>query len=49
MICWPTGVTVTDLITPAVGIVLATEHQPSSAAWADRLLRLAVVGLSPQS
>jgi len=42
------GVTVADLITLAVGIVLATEHHPDPAARADRLLRLAVAGLSPQ-
>jgi AcrR family transcriptional regulator len=43
-----TGVTVTDLITLAVGIVLATEHHPEPGARADRLFRLAVAGLSPQ-
>ncbi len=43
-----TGVTVTDLITLAVGIVLATEHHPDPGARADRLFRLAVAGLSPQ-
>jgi hypothetical protein len=42
------GVTVTDLITLVVGIVLATEHHPDPAAAADRLFRLAVAGLSPQ-
>ncbi|MEV0277484.1 helix-turn-helix domain-containing protein [Streptomyces sp. NPDC050610] len=42
------GVTVADLITLAVGIVLATEHHPGPAARADRLFRLAVAGLSPQ-
>lgn len=40
-------VTVSDLITLAVGIVLATEHHPDPAARADRLFRLAVAGLSP--
>jgi AcrR family transcriptional regulator len=43
-----TGVTVADLITLIVGIVLATEHHPDPAAQADRLFRLAVAGLSPQ-
>ena len=42
-----TGVTVNDLITLAVGIVLATEHHPDPGARADRLFRLAVAGLSP--
>ncbi|MFB6396098.1 TetR/AcrR family transcriptional regulator [Polymorphospora lycopeni] len=42
-----TGVTVADLITLIVGIVLATEHHPDPAARADRLFRLAVTGLSP--
>jgi hypothetical protein len=40
-------VTVADLITLAVGIVLATEHHRDPAAEADRLFRLAVEGLSP--
>ena len=40
-------VTVADLITMIVGIVLATEHYPDPAAQADRLFRLAVAGLSP--
>jgi AcrR family transcriptional regulator len=43
------GVTVADLITLAVGIVLATEHHPDPGAQADRLFRLAVTGLSPRS
>ena len=43
-----TGVTVADLITLIVGIVLATEHHPDPAAEADRLFRLAVAGLSPR-
>ncbi|MFS8199340.1 TetR/AcrR family transcriptional regulator [Streptomyces sp. CWNU-52B] len=43
------GVTVADLITLAVGIVLATEHHRDPAAEADRLFRLAVEGLSPLS
>ncbi|MEU7576666.1 helix-turn-helix domain-containing protein [Streptomyces sp. NPDC041068] len=42
-------VTVTDLITLIVGIALATEHHPDPAARADRLFRLTVAGLSPQS
>ncbi|MGM1064303.1 TetR/AcrR family transcriptional regulator [Saccharothrix sp. Mg75] len=42
------GVTVGDLITLAVGVVLATEHHADPAARADRLFRLAVTGLSPQ-
>ncbi|WP_020668038.1 TetR/AcrR family transcriptional regulator [Amycolatopsis nigrescens] len=42
------GVTVADLITLIVGIVLATEHHPDHAARADRLFRLAVAGLSPR-
>ncbi|WP_328494910.1 TetR/AcrR family transcriptional regulator [Streptomyces sp. NBC_00414] len=41
------GVTVADLITLAVGIVLATEHHRDPAAEADRLFRLTVEGLSP--
>lgn len=40
-------VTVNDLITLIVGIVLATEHHPDPAARAHRLFRLAVAGLSP--
>jgi AcrR family transcriptional regulator len=44
-----TGVTVADLITLVVGIALATEHYPDSAAQADRLFRLAVAGLSPRN
>ncbi|MFJ1641194.1 TetR/AcrR family transcriptional regulator [Streptomyces sp. NPDC088256] len=44
-----TGVTVADLITLVVGIALATEHYPDPATQADRLFRLAVAGLSPQS
>ncbi|RKT54677.1 TetR/AcrR family transcriptional regulator [Saccharothrix australiensis] len=41
------GVTVADLITLAVGIVLATEHTPDPAAHAQRLFHLAVAGMSP--
>jgi AcrR family transcriptional regulator len=44
-----TGVTVADLITLVVGIVLATEHYPDPASQADRLFRLTVTGLSPRS
>ncbi|MCP2166275.1 TetR/AcrR family transcriptional regulator [Goodfellowiella coeruleoviolacea] len=40
-------VSVADLITLIVGIVLATEHHPDPGAQADRLFRLAVAGLSP--
>ena len=40
-------VTVGDLITLIVGIVLATEHHPDPAARANRLFRMAVAGLSP--
>lgn len=43
------GVTVADLIALIVGIALATEHHPDPAARAERLFRLAVAGLSPQS
>jgi AcrR family transcriptional regulator len=42
------GVTVADLITLVVGIVLATENHPDPGAAADRLFGLAVAGLSPQ-
>ncbi|MEU5691841.1 TetR/AcrR family transcriptional regulator [Actinosynnema sp. NPDC020468] len=44
----PAGVTVSDLIALAVGVVLATEHHPDPADRADRLFRLAVAGLSPR-
>jgi AcrR family transcriptional regulator len=40
-------VSVADLITLIVGIVLATEHHPEPAAQAHRLFRLAVAGLIP--
>ncbi|MEV5709982.1 TetR/AcrR family transcriptional regulator [Actinoallomurus sp. NPDC052274] len=43
-----TDVTVADLITLIVGIVLATEHRPDPAAAANRLFRLTVAGLNPQ-
>ncbi|ONF73117.1 TetR/AcrR family transcriptional regulator [Amycolatopsis keratiniphila] len=42
-------VTVAELVTLIVGIVLATEHHPDPAAQADRLFRLAVAGLSPRT
>ncbi|WP_062207166.1 TetR/AcrR family transcriptional regulator [Streptomyces sp. NBRC 109706] len=42
------GVTVADLITLAVGVVLATEHHRDPAASAHRLFRLAVTGLGPR-
>ncbi|MFJ8911172.1 TetR/AcrR family transcriptional regulator [Amycolatopsis sp. NPDC102389] len=45
----PPDVTVAELITLIVGIVLATEHHPDPAAQADRLFRLAVAGLSPRT
>ncbi|RII09650.1 Transcriptional regulator, TetR family [Streptomyces sp. YIM 130001] len=41
-------VTVSDLITLAVGIALATEHYPDPAAQAERLFRMSVTGLSPE-
>jgi AcrR family transcriptional regulator len=41
-------ITVEDLITFSVGIALATEHYPDPPAQADRLLHLAIAGLSPQ-
>ncbi|MET8828077.1 TetR/AcrR family transcriptional regulator [Streptomyces sp. NPDC004610] len=40
-------ITVTDLITLAVGIALATEHHADPAARADRMFQLTVTGLSP--
>ncbi|WP_091031504.1 TetR family transcriptional regulator [Glycomyces harbinensis] len=43
------GVTFADLMGLIVGIALATEHDPDPAAQSDRLFRLAVAGLSPQS
>ncbi|MGW4799048.1 TetR/AcrR family transcriptional regulator [Nonomuraea sp. NPDC004297] len=39
--------TVSDLITLIVGIVLATEHHPDPATRANRLFAMAVAGLSP--
>lgn len=42
-------VTFADLLTLIAGIVLATEHLPDPAAEADRLLCLAVAGVSPRS
>ncbi|WP_329174694.1 TetR/AcrR family transcriptional regulator [Streptomyces sp. NBC_01477] len=44
-----TDVTVADLITLVVGIVLATEHYSDPGTRATRLFRLAVAGLSPQN
>ncbi|WP_062347428.1 TetR/AcrR family transcriptional regulator [Herbidospora yilanensis] len=41
------GVTITDLIALITGIALATEDHPDPAAEANRLLGLAVTGLSP--
>ncbi|GAB3949910.1 TetR/AcrR family transcriptional regulator [Kribbella albertanoniae] len=41
------SVTVTDLITLAVGVVLATEHYADPATEAHRLFALTVTGLSP--
>ncbi|MGZ0153654.1 TetR/AcrR family transcriptional regulator [Kribbella sp. WER1] len=41
-------VTVEDLITLAVGLALATEHYPAPSAQANRLLQLAINGLSPE-
>jgi AcrR family transcriptional regulator len=40
-------VTVTDLITLVVGIVMAVEHRADPVAEATRLLGIAVAGLSP--
>ncbi|RDG36566.1 TetR/AcrR family transcriptional regulator [Streptomyces corynorhini] len=40
-------VTATDLVTLITGIALATEHHPTPASEADRLLGLAVAGISP--
>ncbi|QIQ01967.1 TetR/AcrR family transcriptional regulator [Streptomyces liangshanensis] len=40
-------VTTADLVTLISGIALATEHDPDAAARTDRLLRLAVAGISP--
>ncbi|MFD8628633.1 TetR/AcrR family transcriptional regulator [Streptomyces hygroscopicus] len=42
------GVTMADLLTLIAGIALATERHPDPAAEADRLLRLAVAGISPR-
>ncbi|MGP3929285.1 TetR/AcrR family transcriptional regulator [Nonomuraea sp. KM88] len=42
------GVTVADLLALITGIVLATERRPDPPAAADRLLELAVRGISPQ-
>lgn len=42
------GIGVADLITLAVGVVLATEHRSDREAAAERLFGLAVEGLSPR-
>jgi len=42
------GVTVTDLLTLISGIALATERHADPAAEADRLVALAVAGVSPR-
>lgn len=42
------GVSVADLITLIVGIVLATEHHPDPHARAHQLFGLTVAGVSPQ-
>ena len=42
------GLTVADLITLITGIALATEHHPDPEAEAQRLLALAVAGVSPR-
>jgi hypothetical protein len=41
-------VTVTDLLTLIVGIVLSTEHHADQAVEAERMFRLTVAGLSPE-
>jgi AcrR family transcriptional regulator len=41
------GVTSEDLVTLVTGIVLATEHRRDPTAEADRLLAMAVRGISP--
>jgi AcrR family transcriptional regulator len=41
------GVTVADLLTLTTGIALATEHHQDPAAEANRLLGLAINGISP--
>ncbi len=42
------GVTASDLLTLIAGIVLATERRPDPTAGAERLLALAVEGISPR-
>ncbi|WP_446041037.1 TetR/AcrR family transcriptional regulator [Streptomyces sp. SID1121] len=42
------GVTTADLVTLVSGIALATEHDPDPAARTERLLDLAVAGISPR-
>ncbi|MFJ8001254.1 TetR/AcrR family transcriptional regulator [Streptomyces sp. NPDC096310] len=44
----PAGVSSADLLTLVTGIVLATEHHQDPAASAERLLALAVRGISPR-
>ncbi|MFE1360700.1 TetR/AcrR family transcriptional regulator [Streptomyces harbinensis] len=41
------GLTIVDLLTLVTGIALATEHHRDPVAEADRLLALAVAGISP--
>ncbi|MET8082060.1 helix-turn-helix domain-containing protein [Streptomyces sp. NPDC005303] len=43
----PAGVTSEDLVTLVTGIVLATEHRRDPTAEAERLLAIAVRGISP--
>ncbi len=43
-----TTVTIEDLISLMVGIVLATQHHPEPTIEAERLFQLTVAGLSPQ-
>lgn len=42
------GVTLTDLLTLVTGIALATEQHPEPGPAAERLLALAMAGVSPQ-
>jgi AcrR family transcriptional regulator len=42
------GVTIGDLLALITGIALATEHHPDPAADAQRLLGLAIAGVSPR-
>ncbi|MEV4352310.1 TetR/AcrR family transcriptional regulator [Actinoplanes sp. NPDC049596] len=41
------GVTITDLLNLVTGIALATEHHPTPAPEATRLLHLTITGISP--